>query len=283
MTTTFDADRYKQQTRRDWDLAADAWRDAMDILEAGGREVSRTLVELAQVGPGDRVLDVAAGYGEPALTAARAVGADGEVVATDLSAGMLEIARERAGHAGLDNVELVEGDVETLELDEAAFDAVLCRQGLQFLTDLSGTLQRLHRALTPGGRLAAATWSGPSEVDFARPVGAIAETLEWSLPPPGRPGLFALSDPAGLEDHLREAGFDDVRSGTVDWPIEVDSAETWIEIVRGTARAITSRIDDHPPPDRERAWSAAVAALRPLERDGRLRLDNRAIWVVGTR
>lgn len=146
MTTTFDADRYKQQTRRDWDLAADAWRDAMDILEAGGREVSRTLVELAQVGPGDRVLDVAAGYGEPALTAARAVGADGEVVATDLSAGMLEIARERAGHAGLDNVELVEGDVETLELDEAAFDAVLCRQGLQFLTDLSGTLQRLHRA-----------------------------------------------------------------------------------------------------------------------------------------
>lgn len=282
-TTAFDPTDYTQRTRRGWDLAAPAWRQACPILEAGGRQVSHTLVELAGIGPGDRVLDLAAGYGEPALTAAHVVGPDGQVLAADLSAGMLAVARERAREAGLDNVDLIEGDAEKLDLPEAGFDAVVCRQGLQFLADVPATLARVQRALKPGGRLAAATWAGPPRVQFAAPVGAIMRELNLPPPTPGRPGLFALSDPEKLQRLVEGAGFTDVRTGTVSWPIDVESAEAWIAIVKGTARAVTSRVEEFPAEDQERAWAAATEALRPFETGGRLHLDNEAIWVSGAR
>jgi hypothetical protein len=87
-TTTFDPVQYKAKARTEWRDAAPGWRAWFDVLEAegGGLAVSRKLVELAGIGPGDVVLDVAAGYGEPGLTAARAAGPGGRVVCTDRSA-----------------------------------------------------------------------------------------------------------------------------------------------------------------------------------------------------
>jgi cyclopropane fatty-acyl-phospholipid synthase-like methyltransferase len=86
-TTTFDPAQYKADLRTEWRNAAPGWRAWLEVLEAadGGQAVSRSLVELARIGPGDAVLDVAAGYGEPGLTAARAVTPGGHVVCTDIS------------------------------------------------------------------------------------------------------------------------------------------------------------------------------------------------------
>src|ERR671910_2795545 len=163
-TGSFDLVAFKEAQRTDWQLAAAGWRKWYDVLEAGGEIVSRTLVELARIGPGDTVLDVATGYGEPALTAARVVGPTGKVLATDIAADMLEFGRERAARANLDNVEFVEADAEALSFDHESFDAILCRQGLQFLPDASGTLQRFHSFLERDGRFAAAVW-GPRDGD----------------------------------------------------------------------------------------------------------------------
>jgi ubiquinone/menaquinone biosynthesis C-methylase UbiE len=157
-TTSFDPARYKADLRTEWRAAAPGWWAWLEVLEAedGGGVVSRTLVELARIGPGDAVLDVASGYGEPGLTAARAVAPGGRVVCTDISAEMLAVGRERAAAEGLDNLEFLEGDAEELVLEEASFDAVLSRQGLQFLPDVAGVLARLRAFLKPHGRLAAA-------------------------------------------------------------------------------------------------------------------------------
>jgi ubiquinone/menaquinone biosynthesis C-methylase UbiE len=73
------------------------------------------------------------------------------VVCTDISSEMLAVGRERAAAAGLDNVEFLEFDAEELAFKEASFDAVLSRQGLQFLPDVAGVLARLHSFLKPGG------------------------------------------------------------------------------------------------------------------------------------
>src|SRR6266540_2355295 len=134
-TTIFDPAQYKASIRTEWRAAAPGWRAWVEVLEAedGGRAVSRCLVRLAGIGPGDAVLDVAAGYGEPGLTAARAVAPGGRVVCTDISAEMLAVGRERAAAEGLANLEFLECDAEELVLEEASFDAVLSRQGLQFL------------------------------------------------------------------------------------------------------------------------------------------------------
>jgi hypothetical protein len=115
-TTSFDPAQYKADLRTEWRNAAPGWRAWLEVLEAadGGQAVSRSLVELARIGPGDAVLDVAAGYGEPGLTAARAVAPGGHVVCTDIPAELLAVGRERAAAAGLDNLEFLEGDAEEL-------------------------------------------------------------------------------------------------------------------------------------------------------------------------
>jgi SAM-dependent methyltransferase len=285
-TTTFDPDQYKSSIRAEWRAAAPGWWAWVEVLEAedGGGAVSRTLVELARIGPGDAVLDVAAGYGEPGLTAARTVAPGGRVVCTDISAEMLAVGRERAATEGFDNVRFVEGDAEELRFDEASFDAVLSRQGLQFLPDVSGVLTRLHTFLKPHGRLAAAVWGPPGTVQFAVPVPVIRAALQLPPPPAGIPGPFALADAAQLAELVEAAGFTDVQTGTVTAIYQTDSAELATQWLRAVAPPISSLVDGRPPEVQDRVWAKVTQAWAPYTTtDGRVRLENQAVWVIGTK
>jgi SAM-dependent methyltransferase len=285
-TTTFDLDQYRASIRAEWRAAAPGWWAWVEVLEAedGGGAVSRTLVELARIGPGDAVLDVAAGYGEPGLTAARTVAPGGRVVCTDISAEMLTLARERAAAEGLDNLQFVERDAEELRFEEASFDAVLSRQGLQFLPDVSGVLSRLHAFLKPHGRLAAAVWGPPGTVQFAAPVPVIRAELQLPPPPAGIPGPFALADAAQLAELVEAAGFTDVQTGTVTAIYQTDSAELATRWLRAVAPPISSLVDGRPPEVQDRVWAKVTQAWAPYTTaDGRVRLENQAVWVAGTK
>ena len=285
-TTTFDPAQYKADLRTEWRNAAPGWRAWLEVLEAadGGQAVSRSLVELAGIGPGDAVLDVAAGYGEPGLTAARAVTPSGQVVCTDISAEMLAVARERAAAAGLDNLEFLESDAEELAFGEASFDAVLSRQGLQFLPDVAGVLARLHSFLKPHGRLAAAVWGPPQTVQFAAPVSLIRAELQLPPPPAGIPGPFALADAGQLVGLVKAAGFTDVQTGTLTAVYQPGSAELATRWLRDVAPPITALVDAQSPEVQERVWAKVTQAWAPFTTaDGRVRLENQAVWVTGTK
>src|SRR6266550_1043205 len=99
---TPDAVEFRAGQRQQWNSAATGWRKWSELIDGAASGISERLVELAGVEPGSRVLDVAAGYGEPSLTAARRAGPEGKVVATDISAEMLAYGRERAAAAGLE-------------------------------------------------------------------------------------------------------------------------------------------------------------------------------------
>src|SRR3954462_8961237 len=114
---------FREAQHRNWDSAAVGWMEWSEFNDRADRHISERLVELAGVGSGSRVLDVAAGLGEPALTAARKVGPDGSVVATDISPAMLAHARERAAAAGVANIEFTECEASKLDLPAASFDA----------------------------------------------------------------------------------------------------------------------------------------------------------------
>lgn len=284
-TTTFDPVQYKANIRTEWRDAAPGWRAWFEVLEAedGGRAVSRSLVELAGIGPGDAVLDVAAGYGEPGLTAARVVAPGGRVMCTDISAEMLAFGRERAAAEGLDNVEFLHCDAEELAFKEASFDAVLSRQGLQFLPDLPGALARLHSFLKPHGRLAAAVWGPPAAVQFAAPVPVIRAELQLP-PPPASPGPFALADAGRLSELMEVAGFKDVDTGTLTAVYQTDSPEQCTQWLRDVAPPITSLVDGWPPEVQQRVWARVTQAWAPYTTaDGRVRLENRAVWATGTK
>ena len=124
-----DPTEFREGQRTQWNKAASGWRKWSDLIDASAGAVSRRLVELAGVEPGSRVLDVAAGYGEPSMTAAMAAAPDGGVVATDISAEMLAFGRERSAAAGVTNIEFVESGAQDLDFPEHSFDAAVSRWG----------------------------------------------------------------------------------------------------------------------------------------------------------
>jgi enediyne biosynthesis protein CalE5 len=280
---TFDPVAFKAAQRTDWQTAASGWRKWFDVLEAdaGGQMVSKKLVELSAIGPGDTVLDVGTGYGEPAVTAAHTVGPHGRVTATDIAAEFLAFGRERAAEAGLHNIEFLEADIEMLKFDDATFDAVLSRQGLQFLPDVVGALRRLHSALKPGGRLAAAVWGPLDTVQFASPIPIIFRELDLPPPPSGRPGPFALGDARLLAQLVVDAGFRDIETGTVTVIYETGSAEDCTQWVRDVAPPISNLVKGRPPVLQDSVWMRVTAAWEPLmTAEGRVRTSNQAIWVT---
>jgi enediyne biosynthesis protein CalE5 len=277
---------YKDDVRTEWRTAAAGWRKWYPTLEAehAGQLVSTTLVERAGIGPGDRVLDVAAGYGEPGLTAARAVGAHGHVTCWDISQPMLDFAQERAAEAHLGNIDFIVGDAEQLDLDVDAqrVDAVISRAGIMYFVDVADALGRLRASwLRPGGRLAASVWSTPDKVDFAAPVPVMWDLLELPPPPSGAPGPFALGDATRLAAVVSEAGFEHVETGALHVIYELDSPAAATRWLRDVAPPIAGLVDGRPPDLQRHVWQRVTEAWSPyLTADGRVRLDNEALWVT---
>jgi ubiquinone/menaquinone biosynthesis C-methylase UbiE len=286
MSGLFDPAEFKARMRAEWRSAAAGWRKWHDVVEAeeGGQLHSATLVELARIGPGDVVLDVAGGYGEPSLAAARAVGPSGRVVCTDISPDMLAFGRERAAAAGLDNIEFVASDAEQLDFDTECFDAVLSRAGLMFLPDVAGTLKRLYTFLKSGGRLAASVWGPQPVVQFTAAMPIIFAELELPPPPPGRPGIFALSDSDTLATLVAGAGYHDVETGTIEVVFTTDTKEQFTCFIQDVAPTITDLVTGQPPDQQRRVWDKVTEGWSPFQdAAGRVRTESQAIWVTGTK
>jgi enediyne biosynthesis protein CalE5 len=270
-------DESKVQMKTAWDDTAEGWKRWWPTFERAAQVVNDRLVELAAVRVGNRVLDIATGSGEPALTAARAVGPSGKVVAVDMSPGMLAVARERVAAAGLHNVELVESDAESLKLDANSFDAVLCRWGLMFMPDLDGLLRTLHRALKPDARLATAVWSFADKVPMLALARDAIRRITGIVPPPGAPDPMKLADTTILEKALARAGFRDITIEPLIATFEFPSAEAFADFrsqIGGTRAAISKMPADVARQVRE---AIVTAARQYAGADGVVHLNNEAI------
>jgi SAM-dependent methyltransferase len=123
MTVTgFDVAAYKAGQERDWTATAEGWRQHYQVSERQWQQVSAGLLERARIRPGHRVLDIATGIGEPALAAAALAGPAGRVVGTDLSAGMIAIAAERARARGISNVRFEVADADAGQIPGGRFE-----------------------------------------------------------------------------------------------------------------------------------------------------------------
>ena len=262
--------------------SARAWGRWFEVIEAGARPVSQRMIDLAEIGPGCRVLDLATGLGEPAASAAMCVGPTGCVDAVDSSAEMLALARERASGLGLRNIAFRELSVESLEYAEATFDAVFCRWGLMFVEDLPRNLVRLRRCLKPGGRLVATVWDAP---DRAPTIGLSGQVLrrELGLPEPEDWTMtaFALSDVSGLERTVEDSGFTEVRGDWLAVVFSFDALKDFIEFRKGNSISLIHTMTERPGFDQEAAWEAvAAAASRFVAGDGRVRMTNSSYCIA---
>jgi SAM-dependent methyltransferase len=271
--------KVKSQQKAAWDDSAEGWKRWWPTFERAAQTVNDRLVALAAVHAGDRVLDIATGSGEPALTAARAVGPAGRVVAVDMSPGMLAIARQRIDAAGLKNVELVESDAESLRLDAQSFDAALSRWGLMFMPDLDGVLRGLHRALKPGGRFATAVWSFADKVPMCGIARDAIRRITGIVPPPNAPDPTGLADPSILERALAAAGFRDVTIERLIVTFEFPSPDAFADF-RGQIGGTRAMLSKMPAETSRQVRDAVVSAAREYAvADGSVvRLSNETIF-----
>ena len=278
-----DAGEFRGGQRQQWDKAAAGWRKWSEMIDAAASGVSDRLVELAGVQEGSRVLDVAAGYGEPSLSAARATGPAGAVVATDISAEMLAFGRERANAAGLENIEFVESDAVSLDFPQDSFDAALSRWGIIFEPDGEGAAARVRGFLKPSARMAIASWGPPEQVPFlAIPMRTAVQRLQVEPPAPGTPGPLSRPTPEALGGLLEGGGFADVEVEEVTVPFEFESPEQFTSFVREIAPPITAMLAPYPPDVQEETWAAITEAARDAAGgESSLRLSNLVLLAVG--
>jgi len=244
-----------------WDAAAVGWMAWSEFNDRADRHISERLVELAGVRSGSRVLDVAAGYGEPALTAARAAGSEGRVVATDISAEMLAFACERAAAAGLGNVEFLQSDACSLDFPHASFDAAVSRWGIIFEPDAEAAAGRIRAFLKPGARIAISSWGEPDQVPFLSiPMRTTMQRLAVPPPPAGTPGPLSRPTPAAVGALLAGGGFSDVAVEEAEVAFRFDSPEHFTAYVRAIAAPIRAMIERYAGTAQEEAWDAITQA-----------------------
>jgi ubiquinone/menaquinone biosynthesis C-methylase UbiE len=231
--TTLDSKQYKEIERQNWNSVAAGWQKWWKTIEKATEKVSKRLVELAEIRPGSKVLDIATGIGEPAITAANQVGRTGYVLATDFSSQMLSFAEQRAISLGIqDVIEFKEGDAETIDLPPLTFDAALCRFGLMLLPDPKAALSNIYRSLVDGGHFAAAVWATPDKVPFASvPMSIILKETNSQPPPLGTPGPFSLSDESTLKNSYLSSGFKDPAVEYINVVLEFDSPDDFTTFI----------------------------------------------------
>jgi enediyne biosynthesis protein CalE5 len=278
-----DPAEFRDTQREQWDVAAPGWKKWSEWLDAHAGPVSARLVEMARIEPGNRVLDVAAGYGEPAMTAARKAGPDGTVIATDISAEMLAYGRERAADAGVGNLEFMEADASALDFPAESFDAAVSRWGIIFEPDGEGAAARVRGFLKPGSQMAISSWGTPERVPMiARPMQTAMKLLDVPPPPPGTPGPLSRPTPEAIGGLLEGGGFSDVQVEDLEITFEWRSPEEFGVYIKDIIAPIRRMVEAHPKDVQEEAWAAIVDDIRgQADDDGTLRLTNQVLLAVG--
>jgi ubiquinone/menaquinone biosynthesis C-methylase UbiE len=169
------------------------------------------MLDLAGVGPGSRVLDIAAGRGGQTMVAAERVGPAGSVLAIDHDGEALAAAAALARRSGLRNVETRVMDATCIDLESDTFDAAISRVGLEFISPLDDALRGIRRVLKSRARLAAVVWSSAEKNPRVAVPLAIARRYTRLQPSaPGQAGMFSLGSAGVLHSAFVRAGFHDV-------------------------------------------------------------------------
>jgi len=274
----------KAAARALWGGAAQGWDAWFEWYTRNFAPVMDWCCDAAGLKAGDRLLDVACGSGQPALTAARRLQPGGSVVATDLAPEMLAVARRRADQAGLRNIEFREMDAEHLQLDDASFDAVTCAYCLMFCPDVERAVSEARRVLKRGGRFACVVWDDPAKSPFLTVAGgSVAKFFPAQTPGPNTPGAFRFAQPGTLAALLEASGFTEVSVQSVPMMLECASIDEYWRMFTDVAAGIKGKVAMLGEEDRARLREIVEAAAAPYVEDGRLRLVATSLCARGIR
>jgi SAM-dependent methyltransferase len=268
-----------------WSAVAAGWAQHADYADARGAQSAERMLELAQVGAGDRVLELACGPGGLGLAAARRVGPGGEVVLSDVAEEMTAIAATRGAELGLENVAVRRLEIERIDEPDASYDAVLCREGLMFALEPGRAVAEIRRVLRPGGRAVVAVWATRERNPWlGLLMDAVSAQIGAPVPPPGIPGPFALGDAGDLRRLFDDAGLADVHVGALSVPLRTASFDEWWGRTSALAGPLSAILASMPEEGVHALRERARAAVRPYETAaGGLDLPGETLIAAGRR
>jgi SAM-dependent methyltransferase len=279
-----DPEEQRERLLDRWDEAAKGWGRQADRTQSVARPISEWMIGRAELAPGQRVLELAAGPGDTGFMAARLIKPGGTLICSDASAEMLDVARERAAEQGINNVEFKQLQLEWIDLPTADVDVVLCRWGVMLTVDPAASLRECRRVLKPGGRLALAVWDLPETNPWATLTQPALVELGHAEPSAaGGPGMFALSAPGMLAEMLADAGFFDIEVEPVPIVRSYEGVLDFLGETRDLSRqfaGVWGQLSDQARQQlRDRV---AVAAAAFADEDGRLELPGSSLAAVAS-
>jgi SAM-dependent methyltransferase len=255
-----------------------AWVDEQPLLDEMFRPIEEMLVDAARERGAHRVLDVGCGSGATTLAMARALGKGGHATGVDISAPLIDRARERARQEGLD-VTFICADAQTHAFEAERFDLVISRFGVMFFDDPVAAFAHLRSAASQHGALRLVTFRPIAENPFMTVAERAAAPLLTTIPPrrPNAPGQFAFADPAHVRAILESAGWRGAEFAPVDVPCSFPAAALQRYFTR--LGPVGQVLRDAAEATRKMAIEKILAAFQPFVQDARVHFTA-ACWLV---
>ncbi|HTP54923.1 MAG TPA: methyltransferase domain-containing protein [Thermoplasmata archaeon] len=269
---------YREYTRTTWNESAEVYQALLRNLEPFRSDLSDRL--LAR--PGERILDLGTGPGEPALTLAGRVGPTGKVVGVDLSEEMVAIARRAATARSVSNAEFRVMDCSSLALEDGGFDGAISCFGFQIFTDPERAARETYRVLGPKGRIAVSVWSSGDRVPWIHAI--IGPMLKHAEPDETGyiPTPYELGGPGEMVRFLEAAGFVGAREERVSHPLTFRNEEEYLRsILKGTP--IGHSLSEEPPEVQEQVLRETHANLAPWTSDRGITLPSECVLVTASK
>lgn len=276
-------DQIRDAQRAAWAGLSGAWEKWDSVIMDQLRPVGAAMIERLGIAADQQHLDVAAGTGEPGLTVAR-LAPKGQVVLTDLSAEMLDVATRRAKAQGITNVVTRVCSADDLPFDDATFDSISVRFGFMFFPDPADATAELVRVLKPGGRLCSSVWIKPVENPWTSiTMQAIGAEVPLAPPDPNGPNMFRCAAPGAVSALYEAAGLVDVAEWDVDVELVTQSPAEYWEVMSEHVSLAAAALRQVDAAARKRIAERVMADVSAYQRDGAVGVPGAARCIVGTK
>jgi enediyne biosynthesis protein CalE5 len=272
-------------TLREWRESAPYWEKHSDVIRTMFGPLTQALIEEAGIGPGQSVLDVAGGAGEPSLTIARVVGLDGSVMCTDAVAEMVAAAESAAQRLELKNIRFRQCTADSLPFEDNSFDTVISRLGAMFFPNPLVAIREMLRVIRPGGTISLAVWYKSEMNPFAYCVTDVMNRyIETPPADPDAPGAFRFAEPGKLAGVLTDAGASDVGERLLKFRMEapISAQEFWI-MRSETSETLRQKLAQLTAEQALRVSKEVQEALREFFPNDKMAFPAQMLIVTGTK
>jgi SAM-dependent methyltransferase len=273
------------ETLREWRATAPFWKKHAGTIRIMFAPVTEALIEEASIGPGQSVVDVAGGAGEPSLTIAARVGPTGSVAFTDVAEEMVNAARSEALRRQVTNIKFYQSPADSLPFEDNLFDAAVSRLGVMFFPDPLAGLKEMLRVDKPDGVVSLVVWGIADENPFSYEVTRVlARYVEPAPPDAGAPDAFRFGASGVLSELVAQAGAANVRERLFKFQIQapISLEEFWV-LRSETSGTLRQKLATMAEEQRRAIREEVIEAVEPYFADNQMDFPAEMLIVTGNK